>query len=138
MGTVDILGIPFANLTQAEAVEKILGHLGETSNHIIATPNPEGVMQARRNPAFFEALSNADLSLADGTGIVMASVFLGQRLPERVRGVDTMFALLEKISRGKTARTAYFLGGAPGVAEKAKENMEARYSNFKVIGYHNG
>ncbi|MCL2200063.1 MAG: WecB/TagA/CpsF family glycosyltransferase, partial [Defluviitaleaceae bacterium] len=25
-----------------------------------------------------------------------------------------------------------------GVAEKAKENMEARYSNFKVIGYHNG
>ncbi|MCL1863020.1 MAG: WecB/TagA/CpsF family glycosyltransferase [Defluviitaleaceae bacterium] len=143
MHKVDILGVPFACLTQAEAVEKIFGYLKENHNHIIVTPNPEGVMQARRNPAFYEALYSADLSLADGTGIVIASVFLqdGQthrRLPERVRGVDTMFALLEKTCESKRETTAYFLGGAAGVAEKAKQNIESRYSNFKVVGTHDG
>ncbi|MCL1877967.1 MAG: WecB/TagA/CpsF family glycosyltransferase [Defluviitaleaceae bacterium] len=139
MKTIEILGIPFAQVTQKDALELLENFLLEPRNHIITTPNPEGVMQARRNPEFAEALRSADLSLADGTGIVMASFLHSRenRLPERVRGVDTTFALFESLAR-KREFTAYFLGGRPGVSEQAKANMEARFPSLKVVGHHHG
>jgi N-acetylglucosaminyldiphosphoundecaprenol N-acetyl-beta-D-mannosaminyltransferase len=95
-------------------------------------------MQSRRNPLFAEALHDADLSLADGTGIVLASFFIRgtPRLPERVRGVDISFAIFERLK--ERIITVYFLGSAPGVAEKAKENMENRFPNLKVVGLDHG
>jgi len=135
METVKILDIPFAKLTQTEAVAKLKEFLNEPTNHIIVTPNPEGVMQARRNPDFFGALQSADLSLADGTGIVLASYLQKEKLPERVRGVDTIFALLESLDK---KRTAYFLGGTEGTAEKAKMNMQKKYPYLEVTGFHHG
>ncbi|MDR0273388.1 MAG: WecB/TagA/CpsF family glycosyltransferase [Clostridiales bacterium] len=138
METIEILGIPFAKLTQAEAIEILENFFNGSANHIIVTPNPEGVMQARRNSAFAEALLNADLSLADGTGIVVASFLLRKKLPERVRGVDTAFALFEALCAKQRNFTAYFLGGTPGVAENAKKNMESRFQYLKVIGLHHG
>jgi len=137
MQTIDVLGIPFAVLTQEEALDVLDSWLGEQKNRIIVTPNPEGVMIARRNPAFADALRNADLSLADGTGIVIASIFASRRLPQRVRGVDTIFALFEKLEKSRDF-TAYFLGAEPGVAKMAKEKMEARFTRLKVVGFHHG
>lgn len=136
--TIDIFGIPFAKITQKEALEILENFLNEPTNHIIVTPNPEGVMQSRRNPVFANALRSANLSLADGIGIILASIFLRQKLPERVRGVDTIFALFEKLSRKQRDFTAYFLGSIPGIAEKAKEKMQKRFPHLKVVGLHNG
>ncbi|MCL1846084.1 MAG: WecB/TagA/CpsF family glycosyltransferase [Defluviitaleaceae bacterium] len=161
MKILDILGVPFAQITQGEALDLLENFLEEPRNHIIVTPNPEGVMQARRNPFFFDALRSADLSLADGTGVVLASrcakravrtddtcgmphpskdagaLHAPDMLPERVRGVDTTFALFERLNT-KREFTAYFLGGKPGVAELAKSNMEARFPALKVTGLHHG
>jgi len=131
---VDILGIPFDPLTEEEALSILQGYLNESKNHVVVTPNPEGVMQARRNKAFAEALQGADLRLADGIGIVLAAKIKGKPLPGRVRGVDTAFALFERLGDF----TAYFLGAAPGVAEAAKENMERRFPGLRVAGFHHG
>jgi len=133
-----ILGIPFHALTMEETLDTLEGYLGEPKNHIIVTPNPEGVMQARRNPGFAAAIKGADLSLADGTGIVLAAKCTGQKIPGRVRGYDTIIALCERLTEKDRDFTVYFLGAKPGVAESAKANMEARYPNMKVIGYHHG
>lgn len=136
--TIDILGIPFHAVTQEETLDILQSFLHEPRNHVIVTPNPEGVMQARRNPDFAAALKTADLSLADGTGIVMAARFTRQKIPGRVRGVDTTFALFERLSNDEKHFTAYFLGGKPGVAEKAATNMQTRFPGVKVVGYHHG
>jgi len=139
MTKINILGIPFNALTVEETLDTLEGFLQEKRNHIVVTPNPEGVMQAGRNPEFANALKGADLSLADGTGIVMAAKFTGQKIPGRVRGVDTIFSLFERLaSPCKKGFTIYFLGAKPGVAEKAKINMEERYPNISVVGYHHG
>ena len=138
MKDIEILGIPFNSLSVEEALDLLESYLAEPKNHIIITPNPEGVMQARRNPAFKEALLGADLRLADGTGIVLASRYLGNPLPERVRGVDTIFALFERLSKKGRKFTAYFLGGAPGIAQEAKQKMEAQFPNLYVAGLHHG
>ena len=138
MKQVDILGIPFHVITVDETLDLLESYLDEPRNHIIVTPNPEGVMQARRNPAAREAFLDADLRLADGTGIVLASRYLGQALPERVRGVDTIFTLLERLTAKGRKHTAYFLGGAPGIAERAKAQAESRFLHLTVVGHHHG
>ena len=139
--TVEILGIPFHSLKFEEAQDLLESYLNPEKshkNHIVVTPNPEGVMQAKRNPAFREALLGADLRLADGTGIVLASRYIRNPLPTRVRGVDTIFALLERLTKKDRKHTAFFLGGAPGIPERAKANKESRFAALSVIGQHHG
>ena len=138
MKQVDILGIPFDAMRFDEALDLLESYLDEPQNHIIVTPNPEGVMQARRNPAFHDALLDADLRLADGIGIVLASRYVRNTIPTRVRGVDTIYALLERLTKKGRKHTAYFLGGAPGIAERAKTEMESRFPALSVIGCHHG
>jgi len=138
MKTIKILGIPFACTTSEAALELLEKWLDTDKNHVVVTPNPEGVMQARRNPVFREALIGADISLCDGTGIFMASRFLKTPFPERVRGFDTFTNLLERLQKYKRPITLYLLGGKSGVAEKAQTKIEARYTNIKIAGTHHG
>ena len=139
-----ILGVPFSVLTPEEAIDLLADWVIGTKNHIVVTPNPEGVMQAKRNNQFANAIKDADLTLADGTGIYLASIIYGNRLPGRVRGIDTAFGLFDKLAKINKPVTAYFLGGRPktvekpSVAEIAAKNMENKYPNLKVIGCHDG
>jgi len=137
MNMVKILGIPFHALTVDQTLEKFESFLATKQNHIIVTPNPEGVMQARRNPALSHALQSATLSLADGIGIIIAARLKRLKLPGRVRGFDIVMALFERLD-AKQGGTVYLLGAAPGVAERAAENIEKRYPAIKVIGHHHG
>jgi len=134
----NILGIPFDPLTVDQTLTQLEEWLDTGKNHIIVTPNPEGVMQARRNDDFARALLDADLRLADGIGILLAAKLKRLYLPERVRGVDSIYALFERLSKKGKSYSAYFLGGQLGIAEKAKANMEARFTGLKVVGHHHG
>jgi len=135
--TVNVLGVDFASLTFDGALQLLETYLNEPRNHIVVTPNPEGVMQARRNPLVANAFAQADLRLADGTGIVLAARYNKTPLPQRVRGVDITFALFERLAKKGTV-TAYFLGGAQGIAEEAKRRMEEKYAGLQVVGTHHG
>ena len=134
---VTILGVSFASLTFESALDVLESYLKTQQNHIVVTPNPEGVMLTRRNPDFADAVKQADLRLADGTGIVLAARVKKTPLPQRVRGVDVAFALFERLSK-KGKFTAYFLGAAPGVAEAAKKRMEKKYPGLQVVGTQHG
>jgi len=134
----NILGIPFHALSFKQAIDKLENWVDESHNHIVVTPNPEAVMQARRNTDFSEALKSADLRLADGIGILFASKFLKQPLPSRVRGYDITICLFDRLNATGETFTAYFLGAIPGVAEVAKKAMEEKYQFLKVVGYSHG
>jgi N-acetylglucosaminyldiphosphoundecaprenol N-acetyl-beta-D-mannosaminyltransferase len=139
MTTVSILGIDFHALTAAETLTLLQSKLERPEGCVVVTPNPEAVMQAERNEAFKSALLSADIRLADGIGIWWASrVLKGAPLPERVRGLDTCFALFQTLSDQNRAATAYFLGGAPGVAQEAKANAERLYPAIQVVGWCDG
>jgi len=136
MITQNILGIPFDALTPSQAMECLTQYLYGDKNRIVVTPNPEAVMQARRDPVFREALLTADMRLPDGIGIILASRILRGAIKERVRGLDTAYSLLRYIS--DKPYSVYFLGAAPGVAEKAANRMRESYPGLKVSGWHDG
>ena len=132
----DVLGVGFDNVTLDEAVDRALALLEEDGPHLAATPNPEIVQCAGRDPEFAGILSRADLVLPDGVGVIHAANILGRPLRARVPGIDFASALMGRIAG--TGKRLYLLGAAPGVAEQAAANLQAAYPGLVVCGTHDG
>ena len=133
---VEILGVPVAALTMAEAVGQAERWMDERRGALIATANAEMIMNATRDEELFEILRAADLVVPDGAGTVWAAHHLGHEMPERVAGYDLAQQLLKRAP--EKDRRVFFFGSAPGVAEKAKQKAEAVYPGIRVVGTRNG
>ncbi len=131
--TAQVLGVSFDGLTMVQAVDKALTLAAEERCSYVCTPNPEIVWAAQRDAGLRDAIAGADMTLADGVGVVWAARQLGAPLPERVTGCDLMTALLDK-----STGPVYLLGGKPGVAERAADEIKARFPAVTVVGTHDG
>src|SRR5262249_41806580 len=83
-----ILGVPFDNLTAAEAIDAIERMIESGDPHYLVTANVHFLAQARADIELRKILLDADLVLCDGTPLLWASRILGNPLPERVAGAD--------------------------------------------------
>ncbi len=133
---VEILGIRIHRVT----MEKTLSLLeemaaGREANHIV-TVNPEFVMIAQHDPVFKDVLNNAALALPDGIGIVFASRLLGEPVPERVAGVDTIHRLANIAQR--RGFSIFLLGASPGVAEKTAKVLQTENPGLRIAGTYAG
>jgi len=112
-------------VTMSGALEAIERLVGARAGGLVVTPNVDHVVIAARNPAFRDVYAAADLSLADGMPIVLASRLLSPRLPEKVSGSDLLDPLLERAA--VHGWRVYFLGAGPGVAEEAAQRARERF-----------
>jgi N-acetylglucosaminyldiphosphoundecaprenol N-acetyl-beta-D-mannosaminyltransferase len=127
-----ILGVPVHAVTLAEAVETIRGFARSGGAHQVATVNPEFVAKAQEDREFLRVLNETSLSVPDGIGIVLAGRILGRRFAERVTGVDLMENLAAVAARD--GFRLFLLGAAPGVAEKAANNLVERHPGLAIAG----
>jgi N-acetylglucosaminyldiphosphoundecaprenol N-acetyl-beta-D-mannosaminyltransferase len=132
---VDVLGVGFDRLDLAGAAERILRRLDAGDRTFVITANPEFVMLARHDAAVAKIAQEAQLVVADGSGVVAASRLLGDPLP-RVPGRLLVDALVPHLAQ-RRSRT-FFLGAAPGVAERAAAELRRRAPGFVVAGVHAG
>lgn len=133
---ITILNIPIDRLTMAQTVAHILALMSEPRLHQIATPNPEFVMAAQTDAEFRRILNQADMCLPDGIGLVWASRWLGQPIPERVPGSELVYQLAE--AAAASSFSLFLLGAAPGVAEQAGAILQTRYPGLKIAGTYAG
>jgi N-acetylglucosaminyldiphosphoundecaprenol N-acetyl-beta-D-mannosaminyltransferase len=132
MSRFTLLGVPIDPLTESQAVDWVARAIVEGGPRLLTSVNPERIMHAGRDPAFAAVLRRADLSLADGAGVLWAARRMGHPLTERVAGVDFIRALA---ARGALEGWRFFfLGGAPGVAEAAGRTLAAAYPGFTLAG----
>lgn len=103
---------------------------------MIVTPNSEIVIMAQEDRKLAEIINNADLKIPDGAGIVLASRILKDPVPERIAGFDLMKELLY-ISAQK-GYSVYFLGGKPGIVDKAVKEIKKQVSPINICGSHHG
>lgn len=136
MKPVIIMGVPVHPVTNDEISGQLKKMMGKTKTHSVMTPNPEMVMLANKNPKLMTALSNADLVIPDGIGLILASKIKKIGLKERVTGIDTMGKALQ-ICHENHFRI-FLLGGKPGRAEKAIANIIAKYPGIKAAGCYHG
>jgi N-acetylglucosaminyldiphosphoundecaprenol N-acetyl-beta-D-mannosaminyltransferase len=98
----------------------------------VYTPNVDHVVLAEHDPRFAEAYARADLSFADGMPLVALSRLRSVRLPEKVSGSDFLGPLMARAAlRGWRV---YFLGGMPGVAEKAAKILIEQHPTLQIVG----
>jgi N-acetylglucosaminyldiphosphoundecaprenol N-acetyl-beta-D-mannosaminyltransferase len=133
---LDILGVPVHATTFAGLLDEIEGMIGSGRAHQIATVNPEFVMAARRDPIFRVVLARAALCLPDGIGLLWGARWLGGRLPERVTGSDGVPLIAERAA--EKGWRVFFLGAAPGIAERTAEILTARHPGLQVAGTYAG
>jgi N-acetylglucosaminyldiphosphoundecaprenol N-acetyl-beta-D-mannosaminyltransferase len=134
--TVDILGVPVDNVTMKEAVDIVKGFIAGDGVHSIYTPNAEIMMAAQRDAGLKNILVNADLLVADGAGVVLASKILRRRVREKVSGIDL---IKETLSAFMENGTRYFLfGSKPGVSEEAAKNILQDYPGIVIAGCKDG
>ena len=131
-----ILGTPIDEVNMDEALSRMehfvaVGRAtGKT--HQIATVNADFVVKALRDEQLRHILQNADMATADGMPLVWGARLLGVPLAGRVTGADMVPALAERAA--ERGYSIYFLGAAPGVAERAVDVLKERHPALRVAG----
>lgn len=133
---VRILGIPVHAYTYKTLLSTVTHWLEDGKFHHICTVNPEFVMIAQQQREFFDLLQRVDACIADGVGLLLAARILGQSLPERVTGTDTVQLLAEQAAAH--GWRVYFLGAAEGIAEQASQILKTRYPDLQIAGCYAG
>jgi len=133
---IDIRGLKFDNVTREEARLLALEALLSDKTTTVFTPNAEIAYNAGKDKDFFGILSGADILLPDGAGVIKASRILETPLKEKVAGVD--FGLDVAALCAERGRSLFLLGGKPGVAEAASENLKKRFPDLMTAGTNDG
>ncbi len=136
MKKLDILGTRIDNVNMNEAVDVCHKSIVEDKKITIFTPNTEFVMMAKRDDEFRAFLNKSDLNIPDGIGVIYASKIKKNPLKEKVGGYDLTVNLLKLANENNYK--FYFVGGKPGVALKASENIAKNYPNVEVVGAKDG
>ncbi len=148
-----ILNVKIDPVTQKDAI------LALENRQVIFTPNPEIILEAKRNKSFRRALKKGSLMLADGHGLLLVSTLLKVKskfwrlvlyfpalllfliwkrpfksvIPEIIHGSDFMATVVSWAEvHGKSV---FFLGAEDGVAKKVADYFKSQHSGLKVAGY---
>lgn len=138
MQTVSILGVPFSKLSLDETVNELHRRLDRNDPQLfhLITANPEIVMNARKDSELRRIVEQADMITPDGIGIVLASRFKGEPVPERVTGYEMLLRLLAL--GHEHGWSFYFLGADEETSKKAVDIIMNQYPGLKVAGRRNG
>jgi N-acetylglucosaminyldiphosphoundecaprenol N-acetyl-beta-D-mannosaminyltransferase len=115
--------------------QELLSHLS-TQGGLVFTVNPDHLYHLQRNPAFLAAYRQADLITVDSHYVQIALHRMGRPVQHRVTGSDLVPSLLTYASEQGTGLRVFLLGAKPGVAQRARERINARYGQELVVGAH--
>lgn len=95
--------------------------------------NPHSHVIAQDDPAFSSALHATDWLVPDGSGVVLASRFLGCPVHERITGSDIFYGLHDRLNcQGRGS--IFFLGSNDEVLAEIRQRMAIDYPNLQVVG----
>jgi exopolysaccharide biosynthesis WecB/TagA/CpsF family protein len=131
------LGVTFDLIDRKTAVDRCLAYIdAPRQTQTIITANASHICMLRRDGGFAAACANADMTIADGMSIVGALRARGERIPERVAGIDLMTALLDAGHRREAS--VYFLGATQEVLTELIAHCRRHYPNLRIVGSRNG
>jgi N-acetylglucosaminyldiphosphoundecaprenol N-acetyl-beta-D-mannosaminyltransferase len=87
-------------------------------------------------PKFHQKLEQADMLLADGSGMRLAAKSAGYALKDNTNGTDMLPHLCK--SCVKKSKSLYFIGAKPGVAAKAASVLRKQYPGLIITGTQHG
>jgi N-acetylglucosaminyldiphosphoundecaprenol N-acetyl-beta-D-mannosaminyltransferase len=125
---IDAVQIPEANLEMQRWIAR------RENGRYVAVTGMHGIIEARHNPEFRQALTEADLVVADGMPIVWIGRLRGHAMQRRVYGPELMFDFCQQTA--SNGYRHYFLGGAPGVGEELTRKLRVACPGIEIAGVH--
>lgn len=132
LGTVLIRGVPFHSVSLEQAAAHVLEEMDSGRGGWVVTTNLDHMRRLGRDADFREVCERASLRVADGAPIVWVSRLVGEALPGRVAGSDLVPLLVSGCA--VHGRRVFFLGGDPGVAERAAAKFREQNPGLVVAG----
>ncbi|MCK9485135.1 MAG: WecB/TagA/CpsF family glycosyltransferase [Dehalococcoidia bacterium] len=136
MRRIDFLGYPLDALTTEETLEEVERQVASRRPHQHVVINAAKVVTMARDPELRSIVEQCPLVNADGQSVVWAARLLGQRVPERVAGIDLMQAVVARAA--ERGWRIYFLGAREEVVERVVQIYRHRYPNLQVAGWRDG
>lgn len=129
---VNILGVGISTINMKMALDQITKCIESNQFHYICVTGVHGIMEAQKDETFRSILNHAFLNVPDGMPTVWIGRWKGIRYMNRVCGPDFMLEMMKVAT--KKGYTNYFYGGKPGVSEKLRDRLTAKFPGLKVVG----
>lgn len=131
-----LLGLPLDRLNRRDALQRASALLIRSQTSHIVTLNALMILASESDPALRKACQEADLVVADSSGVSVASRILGLNGVERFPGID----LADELCRicAEHNHPVYLLGGDKGIAEQAAQALARRHPKILVSGARDG
>jgi N-acetylglucosaminyldiphosphoundecaprenol N-acetyl-beta-D-mannosaminyltransferase len=136
-GRVEVLGCQIDALDMPTTVDRCLQLIDEGHRPARQVSiNASKIVQCAHDEGIAEFVRRSDVVSADGQAVVWAARLLGQRVPERVAGIDLMGRLLAAAADRQLS--VYILGAREEVLDRALERMRELHPGLRIAGAHNG
>ncbi len=120
------------NVSMEEAISNIEQLILEEKKSYVVAINVDVVMKIEDDVYLKTIIDNADMVLVDGKPLVWIAKKHKNPVKEKISGSDIV-PMICKVAAEKGYKL-FILGGKDGIAEKAKENLENKHPNIKVVG----
>jgi exopolysaccharide biosynthesis WecB/TagA/CpsF family protein len=109
--------------------------LRELDEGVVFTLNLDHLYHLQRDRAFYEAYRQADFITCDSNYVFWALGRIGRKIRGKVCGSDLVPAFCWH-HRDNPDVKVFLLGAAPGIAQTARERLNARVGREMVVGAH--
>lgn len=131
---VIIRGLRVSSHSFAETVAVLVDWAGRRDRmRYFACDNAYSAEMACREPEFMAAMRGADMLVADGAGILVASWILGGGIRERATGPDLFLAVSRELNR-QGGRSVFYLGTSDQTLDKIRRRHETDFPNLRIAG----
>lgn len=120
------------NITMTEAINHIEECIRLRKIGQVITPNVDQIVRMETDSYFKQICDNAELLLTDGHPLLWIAKWYKTPIKEKICGSDLVPKLCEvAVQKGYSV---FFLGAAPGVAQRAADKLKEKLPNLKVAG----
>ena len=120
------------NLDMGETVQEICKLIESKKKSYVVAINVDVVMKMENDPYLRTITNEADLTLVDGKPLVWIAKWQKRPVKAKVSGSDLVPELLK--TAAQKGYTVFIIGGAEGIAEKARERIERELPDIRIAG----
>jgi len=133
---INLFGVELLNKRMGEAISLIDKLVKAEQKKKIFFVNPDCLNKIFKDIGYYKILRRADYIFPDGIGINIAAKMLHNPLLENLNGTDMLPFLCENaVNNGSRI---FLLGAKPGIAKKAKQNLEKKFRGLQISGSEDG
>lgn len=120
------------NVNMDETLCEIESFIHQNKKSYIIAINIDVVIKIENDDYLKMITDHADMVLVDGKPLIWISHLYNQQIKAKVSGSDLVPQVCKMAAQ--KGYTIFILGGKDGIAEKAKNNLEKKIPNIRIVG----